>query len=207
MSLLNNRAAIDRALKGATIILVLAAGWWVGALVWTWLGMGSVPQVDESGVGASLVGESASGAVDIDEQMVVDWHLFGRVQQKQTAPVVPQSAPKTRLNLRLVGAFVGGSPSSSTALIAASDGQAEVFRVEDSLPGGAKLKAIYEDRVLINHRGRDETLFFESAKQVLKEGPVRKSRGVSNRSKSAMGVVIAKATVDPEGFVSEAGIN
>lgn len=68
-----------------------------------------------------------------------------------------QDAPKTRLNLVLVGAVASSNPKLSLAVIANRGTQA-TYGINEEIEGTrAKLKAVLVDRVIIDNSGRDET--------------------------------------------------
>jgi general secretion pathway protein C len=85
-------------------------------------------------------------------------HLFGVVTK--TAPAIPVAieAPDTRLNLTLHGIVNTGDPGTSFAIIADSSKTEKHYRVDDAIPGGAILKEIHSDRVILQRAGRFETL-------------------------------------------------
>lgn len=86
------------------------------------------------------------------------WELFGSNLQR---PMVVQSAPATRLSLRLKGVVAAGA--DGYAIIADSQGSDEVYRVGDELPGGARVESIEPRRVLISRDGRTEALELDEA--------------------------------------------
>jgi len=98
------------------------------------------------------------------EQAIIDAHLFGtaeagRLVQTQPAP----EAPETRLNLTLKGVYATGD-ARALAIIASGGRNEEFYKVGDSIPGGARLKAVYPDRVILERNGRLETLRLPKAK-------------------------------------------
>jgi len=92
-----------------------------------------------------------------------NWHLFGVVQKNVPrpvvqAPVTPQEAPDTQLRLTLKGVMASPDMMDAWAIIADRMGNEDNYGVESSLPGGAILKEIYSDRIILEHNGRLETL-------------------------------------------------
>ncbi len=84
-------------------------------------------------------------------------HLFGSAEQAPVA-AAPVEAPDTRLNLELRGVMATESSELARAIIAAKGSEETLYKVGDSLPGGAALHAIHADRVILRRNGRFETL-------------------------------------------------
>ncbi|WP_434002821.1 type II secretion system protein N [Endozoicomonas sp.] len=89
--------------------------------------------------------------------------LFGANHQpevaKQTADI-----PKTRLNLVLRGAVGerGQKNKNSSAIIQGSN-QDKLYAIGDTLPGGAILREVHSDHVILSRNGQLETLYFPDA--------------------------------------------
>jgi general secretion pathway protein C len=84
-------------------------------------------------------------------------HLFG------SAPVVASAqsdgtARPTSLPLVLTGIISADDPQNGLAILGQTAANAKVFAVGDSVPGGAKLHAVYNDKVIIDRGGVLETL-------------------------------------------------
>ncbi len=97
-------------------------------------------------------------AVDISR--ISRWHLFGEIQKKVAAAPLEQmtEAPDTRLNLKLSGLLASSDSVAARAIIADGKGAEEAYAVGQKLPGNAVLREIYADRVILEYRGRLETL-------------------------------------------------
>jgi general secretion pathway protein C len=87
---------------------------------------------------------------------IVNAHLFGNAAVEATGDAA--SAPATNLNLALAGTLAGGDPERGWAIIGDTAQTARVYATGASLPGGAKLKAVYADRVVLERNGRLESL-------------------------------------------------
>jgi general secretion pathway protein C len=96
------------------------------------------------------------GLPKVNVEQIAAASLFG--QRQATATGAPLDAPETALNLTLKGILAYGSESSSRALIADGSGRERPYAVGDDVPGGATLKAIHADRVILERSGRFETL-------------------------------------------------
>jgi general secretion pathway protein C len=127
------------------LVLVIAAQ--LASLLWRVLG---APGEDASFV--EPVVEPAVPAVDI--AAVVNAHLFGVAAPSGD----PSDLPATTANLTLAGTLAGREPEHGWAIIGASGQTARVYATGASLPGGAKLYAVYPDRVILDRSGARESL-------------------------------------------------
>lgn len=87
---------------------------------------------------------------------VVNAHLFGNLNTASSA--APINAPVTRLRLTLHGVFASTDPKEAMAIISDAGGRQKSYRIGDAVPGGARLHAIYSDRVILERAGKLETL-------------------------------------------------
>lgn len=88
---------------------------------------------------------------------LAQWHLFGVKPEGPETPSV-DSLPETQLNLTLSGVVAAGSVTGGGAIIAAPGGVEAFYTINAQLPGGATLKEVYPDRVVLERNGRLETL-------------------------------------------------
>jgi general secretion pathway protein C len=136
----------------ATVLLVLLIAHALAQL--TWIMLTPTPTV------APLVG-AAAGTLPPPPtpdhgRRIAAAHLFG--EPPAVAPLQdPISAPETKLNLTLRGVFATGDPDG-VAIISRGSGQAELFTVGDAIPGGATLKDVLADRVILERNQQLETL-------------------------------------------------
>lgn len=94
------------------------------------------------------------------EWNVAQWHLFG-VQPAQAPQqrASVESLPETRLNLTLRGVVATDRGDRvAGAIVSAPNGEERFYPVDRRLPGGAVLKEVYPDRVVLERNGRLETL-------------------------------------------------
>ena len=92
---------------------------------------------------------------------IAQWHLFGAKPRGQPAApvaVAPTRLPETKLNLVLRGVYASENPQAAGAIISEPNGKQGFFRVGARLPGGAVLKEVHTDRIILERRGRLETL-------------------------------------------------
>jgi general secretion pathway protein C len=95
-----------------------------------------------------------------DYTVIADWHLFGRVNEPQSAtPSSELQAPETKLNLKLVGIYFTQDDNKALAIIGEGAGEELTYSIGDQLPQSkARLEQILRDRVVLSRHGRLETL-------------------------------------------------
>lgn len=120
----------------------------VSALADAWLGDPAAAPVDP--------GTSARWT-QVEPESLARWHLFGSALQV-TDPRSAVAVPETGLDLSLVGTLADADPGAGVAIIADGGGRQSAYRVGAMLPGGARLRAIHSDHVVLVHNGRDEVL-------------------------------------------------
>jgi general secretion pathway protein C len=86
-------------------------------------------------------------------------NLFGHANAVGTAPA-PVDAPATRLRLTLEGIFLAELPEESAAIVSEPSRPGELVLVGGKLPGGAILREVHADRIVLNRGGVTETLRF-----------------------------------------------
>jgi general secretion pathway protein C len=84
---------------------------------------------------------------------IVNAHLFGTA-----AGSGADNAPNTTMPLILAGVIADKDPNKGQAIIGASAASGKLYAVGAMIPGGARLHAIFTDRVLIERNGALETL-------------------------------------------------
>jgi general secretion pathway protein C len=85
---------------------------------------------------------------------VVNAHLFGVANSAANAA----DAPQTTMPLVLAGVLATGNPKVGQAIIGTNASTAKRYGVGDMIQGGARLTAVYTDRVLIERNGATEAL-------------------------------------------------
>lgn len=130
-----------------TLVLVVVLAAQLASLLWRALGSG---ESDELVTAAP--DRSTPPAIDLSA--IVNAHLFGVASQQGD----PAAAPATSANLTLTGTLAGATPESGWAIIAESGQSARVYATGAAMPGGAKLLAVYSDRVIFERNGARESL-------------------------------------------------
>lgn len=149
-------AGLRRAASVANLLLVLALAYSLARFVWQVM---PAPAVQAPPPLPPVTGPTSRAGVQRLPEDVARWHLFG-IKPAADAVPVPSSAPlpETKLNLILRGVVAGTTPAESGAIIAEPSGQEEFYGIDAALPGGATLKEVYADRVVLMRNGRLETL-------------------------------------------------
>lgn len=97
-------------------------------------------------------------AANIDTELVINANLFGEIEAEYVA--LESVAEETQLPLVLKGVFAGSEPSSNAALIETEDGKTRLYKIDREIIDGAVLRAVYNEKVVISYRGRNESLAF-----------------------------------------------
>ncbi|EIK0772295.1 type II secretion system protein GspC [Vibrio alginolyticus] len=168
-----------------TCLFIATTGWILGKIVWLAIPQSSeVPQWRPS---ASSVTASNKGDA-IDFNALQNANLFGKFTEQKAAVVeqpIVKDAPKTRLNLTLVGAVASSDANTSLAVIANRGKQATYGLGEEIEGTRATLKAVLVDRVIIDNQGRDETLMMQGIEyKKLSESP-QVARAQAQRAEAA----------------------
>jgi len=111
---------------------------------------------------------------------LLEAHLFGKshLTTQAARQQIAKTLPKTKLNLKLHGIYYSSEPDNSFAIVSATDGKSDTYRVGDSLPGGAVVHQISAKQVILLRNGRQETLQLVGEKDTLAE------KLLSNQEKS-----------------------
>jgi general secretion pathway protein C len=137
--------------KIATWTLALALGV-QAALIVTDLAGGTPPAAASPAAAAAV--QHANRFVNV--AAIANSHLFGR--SGPASGTDAKNAPQTTMALVLTGIFAGSDPNVGMAIIGENAASAKLKAVGDDLPGGARLHAVYSDRVLIERNGSIESL-------------------------------------------------
>lgn len=185
-------------------VLIAASAWILGQLAWF-----IEPAEQTVAPWAATASSSSTPQSTLDISSLQQSNMFGAYNPSTPAVVeqqVIQDAPKTRLNLVLVGAVASSNPKLSLAVIANRGTQA-TYGINEEIEGTrAKLKAVLVDRVIIDNSGRDETLMLEGIEykrlSVSAPAPPRTSSSVrGNNPASAeekLDEIKAKIMKDPQ---------
>ena len=149
----------QRAISAVNGILLLLITYHLAKL--TWLVLPTPPQEDAPPIAVTLdipANRSTPGPGNpiITPQDMANWHLLGEVNT--ALPIEVEDAPETSLALTLSGVVASRDKKTARAIIADSTGVENFYALESQLPGGAVLKEIHADRVILSRGGAHETL-------------------------------------------------
>ncbi|MEA3587737.1 type II secretion system protein GspC [Pseudidiomarina sp. 1APP75-27a] len=136
-----------------TALFAVYAVWLLAQLTWQLIAPAKAPASGPLVVQLTQQSQGNQGRV----ASLADLNLFGTTTVKQDS----SRAPKTNLNVRLLGVTASSVPARSAAIIE-KDRNQEVYVVGDKIAGTqVTIEEIYADRVILNNSGVLETLELE----------------------------------------------
>lgn len=139
----------------ASVVMTMLIGYSLAALTWQVLtpppALGLADRLPSKPLPTS---QSRSNKPKYEIQ-IAKLHLFGKTSKPQVQDI--PDAPKTRLNLNLLG-VLASDDENAMAIIASGGANERFYHLGDAIPGGATLKAVYPDRVLLERNAQMETL-------------------------------------------------
>lgn len=139
----------------ATVALALAVSAQAAIIVTDFAGSFHQPS---SAVLAGQPLATHGGRSALDVAALVNAHLFGTAPAPAEAAGDDLHAPATRMALILAGVLAAEDPARGLAILGEAATNARVYTVGQSVPGGAKLHAVYDDRVILERNGAFESL-------------------------------------------------
>jgi general secretion pathway protein C len=115
---------------------------------------------------------------------IANLHMFGEAQAP--APTQVLDAPETRLNLTLRGVYATGD-DQALAIISSGGRDEKFYHLGDAISGGGTLKAVYDDRVILEHNLQMETLRLPKGEEI--------DLGAGSGDVSTMPVALGRETV------------
>lgn len=164
----------DRLSSMATVVLLGMSAWISGALIWKPMESQSVTPWQPTSVAGSVSKDSGLNIAELQNS-----NLFGRYQAQapvEKKPVVTE-APKSRLNVILVGVVTSTEANKNLAVVA-SRGQQATYGIGETLEGTrATVVQVLYDRIIVDNSGRNETVMLEGLKYTknLQQQPKTKS--------------------------------
>jgi len=139
------------------LLLVIAIGWQLATIVWTLMPGASAG--DPVIVPAGQVLSRPQGPLGADVQSIAGAHMFGVASEddevQAVAIAMDEDLEDTRLsNLQLKGTIASPEPEMSAAIITDGANEEKVYLIDDPISSGAKLHAVYTDRVVLNENGQ-----------------------------------------------------
>jgi general secretion pathway protein C len=160
------------------LLLVIAIGWQLANIIWMLIPGPAAG--DAVIVPAGQAVADRSGPVAADAQAIAAAHLFGEAGADDAPAVVPDVADEnledTRLsNLELKGTIASPEATMSAAIISDGNDDEKVYLIGDPIASGAKLHAVYTDRVVLNENGRLTNLRLPEEYRETTAAPVRRA--------------------------------
>lgn len=151
-----------RMVTGVTVLLVLALAYALAQFTWLLVpgvtaAMQVPPPVPSAPPGVAAGARPTTTAAD-EGKTIAALHLFGRAD---LIAAVPKQEPvvETTLQLELRGIFSSNDPSLARAIIAEPSRDEKPYAAgATDIPGGATLKEIRDDHVVLSRSGRLEIL-------------------------------------------------
>lgn len=133
--------------------------------------------------------KATSNGNKINTQKLQQQHLFGESKGTVKNSGAVSSAPKTKLNVILVGVVAASEPQLSSAIISYQSKQDSYF-IDSKIEGtGATVSEIYEDRVILDVNGSLQTLMLDGVENMRQQD--------NHQAKAAGSKVVAETNVKP----------
>ncbi len=177
------------------LVLLVLLCYQLAVLTWRLV---PVPSSNASTWRPESVAAQNSGAA-YDTAKINRSNLFGKYQTEKKV-VVKQTtdAPKTKLRLTLTGLIAASDPNLAMAIIE-NNGRQDSYFIESPVDRtGAVLKEIQTDRVIIEYRGRLETLMLDGENY-------SKSAAPQQRKSEAPRAETRKITIDRKELLANPG--
>jgi len=171
-------------------VLFLSALWIchsLALLFWLLFPVPDLPQPTKFAAPVKASTQTAASAVQVDVASLQSQNLFGKlteapppVTEEQTVAAdlaVDENAATTKLNLQLHGVIASANPEEARAIIDTGKEQA-LYRVGEEIKNnnGVRLAKVMEQRVILDNKGRSESLWLYSEEDFKKTASNRKNR-------------------------------
>jgi general secretion pathway protein C len=141
---------------GVTCLLVLGLAMQAGLMltdmtggITGWTG-GSAPPLASTTAPGPHLGTNVA--------LITNAHLFGVQPVAAPAPQDAATAPQSTIPLLLTGVVATDDPRGGLAIIGQQGQATRVYRVGETVPGGAMVHSVYSDRAVIDRAGHLEAL-------------------------------------------------
>lgn len=139
-----------------SLLLVVVIAWQLAQLVWMLVPAPS--SGDIVATPANIEAAPVSGNIAADVSAISNAHIFGIAAQEDAvpAPVTEEieNLRDTRLtNLSLKGTLASNPAEQAVAIIADGSNEEKVYTIGSPVTSGAKLHAVYADRVVLDENG------------------------------------------------------
>ncbi|WP_432210011.1 type II secretion system protein N [Marinobacter alkaliphilus] len=137
------------------VVAMLGLTTWQAYQFWQKESQRTLPQVQVAGNGTDTTRQN------VPEVQLANLTLFGAATDTGGAVEVDtENLPETNLRLSLRGVLAADGEFPGSALIEDDKGKTEAYLVGNELPGNAKLRTVFPNRVIIERAGKLENLYF-----------------------------------------------
>ncbi len=166
-----------------SLILAVLIGWQLARIVWMLVpapAAGDTVELPES------IPFAAAAPGNVNVAAIADSHIFGIADAEPVeaapAPANDEDLEETRLVMTLKGTVASELPEFSVALIEAGGNEQKVFAIGDPVNAGAKLHAVYADRVVLDEDGVFTNLKLPREYKSVVPRSVRRSSGSTRQT-------------------------
>ncbi|AMQ87541.1 type II secretion system protein N [Marinobacter sp. LQ44] len=153
MLALDQRIPLLLALTAVVAMLGLTS--WQAYQFWQTESQRALPQMQAAG------NSTDAPRQNVPEVQLANLTLFGTAADTGSAVEVDtENLPETNLRLSLRGVLAADGEFPGSALIEDDKGKTEAYLVGSELPGNAKLRTVFPNRVIIERAGKLENLYF-----------------------------------------------
>lgn len=145
------------AARWVSSLLILILAWTLGRMAWIWVPHElTIPQSS-----SSVTANDATSEQSYQLSSILRLNLFGRYDGDSAPAETLANAPKTTLNLKLVG-LVSSSIASQGLAVIANGAVQQLYGIDETIDGTrVVLRRVLKDRVILSNSGRDETLMLD----------------------------------------------
>ena len=139
----------------AAVVGMLGLTGWQGYQFWQTETQRTLPRVQVASADAD------SARHNVPDVPLANLTLFGSAAEGTDSPELDtENLPETNLRLSLRGVLAADGDFPGSALIEDDKGKTEAYLVGNELPGNAKLRTVFPNRVIIERAGKLENLYF-----------------------------------------------
>jgi len=143
---------IAKVINVANVVLVVLLAYSLADLTWRLM---PAPEMESL---PPIVSSKASNQIPERAFNIARFHLFGKKQVQANKQLATAPMRETKLNLTLHGVVASDQPAFSGAIISAPGKNERFYSVETEVAGGAVLKEVHPDHVVLLRNGQYETL-------------------------------------------------
>ncbi|KPQ30027.1 MAG: general secretion pathway protein C [Marinobacter excellens HL-55] len=137
------------------VIAMLGLTGWQGYQFWQTETERTLPRVQVAGT------EASDARQTVPNVQLASLTVFGTAAASNGTPELDtENLPETNLRLFLRGVLAADGEFPGSALIEDDKGKTEAYLVGNELPGSAKLRTVFPNRIIIERAGKLENLYF-----------------------------------------------